>query len=430
VTHKSAIVAFVMWLLVPAGSFAEDRAQDRALNWISEHLRESNGFQDRDRAAIAAAQTAIDRARAAIGLAQQYKDDAAGSVAQNALAIAHSAKSLAEVSLSHHQAASGRLEQVLRSAAGGRGGAVATRFSGRVMLQRPGKGPVAWDGAGMVEPGDTIVLGADAMAELAVLDGGWLALGPNSSFTFSAPAKAGWTYDLAGEIHYLRTHSAESERLRSSDLRYRTSYTVNAIRGTEFELHTRPGQPDVYVPIDGKISLTATAAAALLHPDSAGLEMKRPWAPLAAESLARISEAQGSVQLRTAAGKVIPASQGLSLQAGDEITTGPGASAVMDLARNYQIALAPDSRLIAAAEKASAKPLYALRQGHARIRGNGETGPTFLTPNTVGIPQAREFEITVGDGGLAHIALREGSLEISAVASRIDRSKLDPWWEK
>jgi hypothetical protein len=86
--------------------------------------------------------------------------------------------------------------------------------------------------------------------------------------------------------------------------------------------------------------------------------------------------------------------------------------------------------LIAAAEKASAKPLYALRQGHARIRGNGETGPTFLTPNTVGIPQAREFEITVVDGGLAHIALREGSLEISAVASRIDRSKLDPWWEK
>jgi hypothetical protein len=299
------------------------------------------------------------------------------------------------------------------------------------MIQRSGADKVAWDGQGLLEPGDTILLGSDAMAELAVLDGGWLALGPNSSFTFSAPAKEGWAYDLAGEIHYLRTHGPGStERSRSRDLRYRTSYLVNAIRGTEFELHTQRGQPDIFVPIDGKITMTATAEAKLLRADPDGLEMKRPWAPLAAESLARISEAQGSVQIRTAAGKVIPASQGLSLQAGDQITTGPGGSAVIDLALSYQIALAPGSRLIAASEKASGKPLYALREGRARVRGNGETGPTFLTPNTVEIPQAREFEIIVAEGGLAHIALREGSLEISAVASRVDRSKLDPWWEK
>jgi hypothetical protein len=236
---------------------------------------------------------------------------------------------------------------------------------------------------------------------------------------------------LAGEIHYLRTHGPGSdERSRPRDLRYRTSYTVSAVRGTEFELHNAPGRPDIFIPIDGKISLTATAAAKSLPALPGGLEKKEAWVALASGSLARVSEVRGSVRIRTASGSVVSADPATSLQAGDEIQTGAGSSVLVDLADRYQMALGSDSRLTAVSERASGKPLYAIRKGAAHIWGNGETGPTFVTPNTVEIPRAREFEITVAENGLARVALREGSLEISAVASRLDRSKLDPWWEK
>src|ERR1035437_2228846 len=100
-------------LLLPVLAFANDEAPNKALNWISDHLRESIAQSDRDRAALTDAQSAIARAKAAVSLAQQYQDYAAEQVAMRALETALRAKELAEMNLTRHAEAVHRLEGAL-----------------------------------------------------------------------------------------------------------------------------------------------------------------------------------------------------------------------------------------------------------------------------------------------------------------------------
>jgi hypothetical protein len=48
----------------------------------------------------------------------------------------------------------------------------------------------------------------------------------------------------------------------------------------------------------------------------------------------------------------------------------------------------------------------------------------------VTVSQAKEFDATIRNGGAAEFVAIEGSLEITAVADRLDKSKIDAWWDR
>ncbi|HEY8102484.1 MAG TPA: hypothetical protein VIF82_17220 [Burkholderiaceae bacterium] len=419
----------MLWtlLLLPALAFANDATSNHALNWIGDHLRESIAKSDRDRAALTDAQSAIARANAAVSLSQRYQDSAAESVAMRALETALHAKELAELNLTRHEEAAHRLESALHYAGIEHTGAVAVRLVGKVLIKHHGDDAIStWDGQGILAPGDTLTLGSDAKVQLAVIDGGWLSLGPDSTFTFSAPDKSFWTYDLTGKIHYIRAHGAD---VLKPPVKYRGAGSVITVRGTEFEMNSANGHPEEFTLIDGKMNLESTATAKSRSMQAWWLTPDKGWQMPAEGSLARVSQLQGAVEIQDASGKIVPATQDAILKTGDQIKSGADGLVILDVADHYRIALFSNSRLESVTEKNSGRPLYALREGRLHVWGNGKPGPIFLTPNTVTTPAAQEFEITIVEGGLAQYVMIDGAVEITAVQKRANITKINPWWD-
>lgn len=283
--------------------------------------------------------------------------------------------------------------------------------------------------------GDTITTGPNSSLSIRSPQGHIIVIPENSTFTIDS--EPGWIEGvifrlIKGRIHINRPNQPPNAILGSNDEPlYRTARAVAAVRGTEFEMAVDTENNNHFIPIAGIVELSAVPGTP---------EQITAWALDAAQTayqapsgmaLARVSAVSGEASITASDETSRPAGVGDPVAAGQQVKTGAGGFVLLDLVDGQRAVLAPGSRLSAGAHSKSGAAYYALKTGRARFWGTGEAvGTRILTPNSVAEPRATQYEIGLGEGGVADFSISGGTLTITAVKSRLDLSKIDQWWEQ
>lgn len=361
--------------------------KDRALAWIGAKAAQATESVRASQRELERAQSAASQAENAIGLAQRYNDAAAERVARDALATAQQAVFAAQRKVAEARAVELRMQAVLQNIAPGSTG-FATEVQGQVLV---GSGGVArpWNGSPIAfKPGDTISTGPASRAVVTLEGGATLVVRGNTTFTFRAQPNTDPNLPLTQRAQgylqrgVIRLEEAVGSQGALGRFQVRTPTAVAAVRGTDFLLEATEDGTTRFTPISGEVALTAEGAA---------FKGTQWWIPAPSRTLTE----------------------------GTRLTTGAGERASIDLPEGYKIALAPAT--VVEARTSGAMPVFVLRQGKMHVWGSGaEAKLRFVTPNSVIAPSAREFEVSVADGGLATITPVDGTVVVTSVRERLD----------
>lgn len=394
VRGTAALAVLLFATALPTASATGQNPRDRALAWISDEAAKAGAAVEASNNELQRAKEAVAQAERARALARQYNDTAAEQVAQDALVTAHEAVLAAQDKISAARAREQRMKALVQTIVPGATG-FAAEVRGDVKVMSAGKSR-PWDGAPIVfNPGDALRTGPDSRAVVTLEGGQTLVLRGNTSFSFKPVPNANPAAPLleraVGYLEHGVVRLQEEVRRQRNRNRFqvRTPTAVVAVRGTEFLLESSRTRETHFTPVSGEVELTGEKAEAA----SAGW-----WSDAPLRSLA-----EGAI-----------------------LATGVDERASAELTEGYKIALAPST--LVEARTSGGAPVYVLRQGKMRVWGSGaEAKLRFVTPNSVIAPRAREFEVSVGDGGLATITPLVGTLVVTSVRERLDWKKIKGW---
>lgn len=415
----------------------------KALAWLTQVGAAATAELASAQRDLEAANKAIASSQNAMALAREHHDAKSESDADGVLARAQAAASEAAERMKTAQVRVDKIKSVMADIVPGATG-VALEISGAVEISSNGvRKP--WNGSpAALKPGDLISTGGGGRLVMVFDDGRVLKLGENSTFQFiqkpSAAADAPLLERAAG---YLRSGvmrlNKRIEQLHQpvqlpygnpklgpmrSEVDYRTPTAVVAVRGTEFQLTATANEPTRFVPISGEVEIKA---------DVDGLKnyAAKPWWTNAPDTIpaptqgAVVASISGGGDIVGADGTRRAISRGQSVSSGEHVVAGEKSVVMLRTTDGYKIALAPTTRLDVARDPKTGGVVYILREGRMHVWGNGAPSKTrFLTPNSVTAPAAKEFEVSVGTGGAATFLPIDGALTVTAVANRLDWSKL------
>ncbi len=209
----------------------------------------------KDEAAIANAESLLDRAHAAHNQAVTNGDNDGGFVTAEAIGNAQQALDKGKQNLADDQA---RLDavnhaMVLWTSIGDRTGprALATIVRGQIMVDTP-QGRKPFDPYAPIQPGQHIRVGAGSFLELQLGDGGEMHIGPNSDFLYERDVQGVYWQLFRGELHKITV--IMGVRGANDEPGYRGITSIAAVRGTDFTLAI-DGQQDTYMVLEGEIEV-------------------------------------------------------------------------------------------------------------------------------------------------------------------------------
>ncbi len=426
-----AIVVHVFYV----GAAPPPDVKTKALAWLAAVAAAATDELTTAQADLVKANTAVQESEKAVTASREEQNPTLESRATAALATARTEAANAQARIAKAQAKVAKLKQVTADAApGATGFALETKGTATILTNGQSK---PWNGSpAALSPGDTISVGNGGRLVMAFDDGHEVTLNENTVFQFVPKPNANADAPLLDRaLGYLRkgvmrvnnrfqprrTH-AEVNAVRAS-IDYRTPAAVAAVRGTDFQLKATEGQPTRFIPLSGEVEIGA---------DATGLKGYAPvaWWPTAAASPATaikdvaVLAMTGKVSIEHAGAKR-PAAAGQTVATGDHILVEDQAGVVLKTVDGHRIAVGAASRLDIGVDPASKGAVYVLRKGRMHVWGDGaKTNARFLTPNSVAAGAAKEFEVSIGEGGTAEYLPLDGSLTVTAVASRLDWSKL------
>ena len=136
---------------------------------------------------------------------------------------------------------------------------------------------------------------------------------------------------------------------------------------------------------------------------------------------ARVTSVRGAATISGNGRSGVRLNRGTTLASGDEITTGRGASVVIDLTDGSQVVILPNSRVVIGSYKnaANLRELLQITLGRIRVKINhfkGKPNPYRIKSPTASIAvRGTEFTVSVTALGETKVVVTEGAVEVASL---------------